>query len=429
MSSRARDVTAASACALLAAAVLTALGLWRGLSFWNPSDGIYAMSARLVLDGLGLYTDVAAAQPPPVYLAGAGLLALDDSATALRAGLEAWTLLTALLVFAAVLRLSGRRVLAVAAGVAAPLTPVMLHENALLTPETLGAPVLLGVALLVRHPRAAGAAGAVAVAIKLSFALPVLAVLLWAPARRRGLAVFALAGLALAALGTAIWGLDVWRGIVVAQGQSGWTAPAALPGLLAQEAWNALPLAAGALVALALRDSARDPVLLGAVAVAAAGALALGLSVVKQGSYVNTIQAAEPLLLVLGVCGAAWAFERAGRARLVAAAALVLLAAQSASLLLSPADPVLHTRPFAAEGPRRLLAEHEVRAFARAAEACPATAPYPGVPWIAFVAERRVPGDQPDAFILGAAEYDDLERRAVAERAAACPADAPVGDG
>src|ERR687889_1126395 len=92
------DVVALLACLGLTGVVLVALGLWHGEAFWSTSDGVYALTARELLDGLGLYGDIAAAQPPPVYLVGAALLGLDDSLTALRAGLEAGTLGTALLV-------------------------------------------------------------------------------------------------------------------------------------------------------------------------------------------------------------------------------------------------------------------------------------------------------------------------------------------
>lgn len=420
---------AAIACLVLAGGVLAALGLWRGESLWNTSDGIYALTAREVLHGLGLYGDVAAAQPPPVYLAGAALLGIDDSLTALRAGLELVGLATALLVWLAVLRLTRRPWLAVAAGVMTPLTPVMLHENALLTPETLGAPLLLGLALVAARPGGAAGAGilaALATGTKLSFALPALAILAVSPVRARALAWFAGAGAVLAAGATAVWGTGLWEAIVVAQGQSGATAIATLPGLLAQEAWSALALVAGAALALALRARAADTPLLRTLSAAALGGLALGLTVVKLGSYVNVVQVAEPPLLVLAACGLAWATERGARWIAAGAVAAVLLVAQSGSLLLRPADPRPYTRPLAASGPARLLSADEVAAAAAAARACPPGMPYPGIPHVAFVAGRRAPGDQPDVFILGTDANRRFAERARAELAGACPAGAPV---
>ena len=416
---------------LLSAALLAALGVVRGEAFWSTSDGIYALTARQLLGGLDLYSEVAAAQPPPVYLVGTALLGIDDSLTALRAGLELVTLATAGLVGLATWRLTGRAWLAAAAGVLAPLMPVMLHQNALLTPETIGAPLLLGAALAAARPRGGASAGvlaALAAGTKLSFALPALAILLAGHARGRSLAWFGATAAMLAAVATAVWGADVWRAVVLAQSQSGGTALRDLAGLLAQEAWNALPLVVLAGLGLASRRRAGDEALLRTVAAGAAGGLLLGLTVVKLGTYVNAVQVAEPPLLVLAACGIAWVLDRASAWRLVAAAAAALLVAQSASLLLSPADPRPHTRPFAESGPRRLLSAAQVEAFARAAQACPAGSPYPGIPFLAFVAGRRVPGDQPDVFILGSETNRRFAEHAERERPAACPPDAPVVD-
>ncbi|MDX6664895.1 MAG: hypothetical protein QOG68_1101 [Solirubrobacteraceae bacterium] len=418
-------------CLGLTAALLAALGLSRGIAFWSTSDGVYALTSREILDGLGLYRDVAAAQPPPVYLAGAALLGLDDSLTMLRAGLELAVLATSLLVYVAVVRLTGRRGLAVLAGVLAPLAPLTLHENALLTPETLAAPLLLGTALLAARPHreaAAGVLAALALSTKLSFALPALAILLAGPGRLRALAWCAGAVAVLAAAGAALYGGDLWRSVLVAQAQSGTTALTNLPGLLAQEAWNELPLVVLAAPAVLWRARARDPVLLRTVAAGAVGCLLLGLTVIKLGTYVNAVAPAEPALVVLGACGVAWVLDRSWRWRAVAVAGLALAAAQSGSLLLSPADPRPFTRPFAASGPRRALSAGQVEAYARAARACPADAPYPGVPFIAFVAHRRPLGDQPDLFIITVAENERFAERAARDLPQACPAGAPVVD-
>lgn len=67
------------ACLGLTAVLLAVLGLYRGEAFFNPSDDVYALTAREILHGLGLYSDIAAAQPPPVYLIGAVLLGSDAS--------------------------------------------------------------------------------------------------------------------------------------------------------------------------------------------------------------------------------------------------------------------------------------------------------------------------------------------------------------
>lgn len=413
------------ACLVLAGALLAVLGLVRGEAFWSTSDGVYAMASRQFLHGTGLYDGMATSQPPLLYLVGGGLLGLSDSLTMLRAGLELFGLATALLIWRAVLDLTGRPAVAVLAGVAAPLLPVTLHENALLTPETIGAPLLLATALLAaREDRvaAAGALGAVACTAKLSFALPVVAILLVSPARVRAVAWFAGTGAGLAALGTLLWGGALWNAIVIAQSQSGNTAASDLPGLLAQEGWTALGLVALAGLALWRRPW---PPLVRTTTAAAAGGLVLGLTVIKLGTYVNAVEVAEPPLLVL----AAWAATQArGRALALAGAAGALLAVQSGSLLIGPADPRPYTRPFAESGPRRLLSSEAVAAYVRAARACPPNAPYPGIPYLAFVAHRRPLGDQPDVFILRSEQNRRFAERAAADLPAACPAGAPSID-
>src|SRR3954447_10728421 len=90
---------------VLAAAVLLALAAWQGQSYWEYSDGVYALSARQLLDGRALYEDFAAAQPPPLYLLGAAALAISDAPGAIRALMTLCEAATSLLVLLAVHRL------------------------------------------------------------------------------------------------------------------------------------------------------------------------------------------------------------------------------------------------------------------------------------------------------------------------------------
>src|SRR2546423_14237033 len=133
-------------------AVLAALRIWQGDAYWSYSDGVYALTARLVMNGHDLYRDVAAAQPPPVFYAGALLLAVRDSLDALRIGLSAVDLATGALVLAATWRLTRRRAPPAAAGLLAPVTPLALPDHAHLTPETLAAPLVMAAALLGARP-------------------------------------------------------------------------------------------------------------------------------------------------------------------------------------------------------------------------------------------------------------------------------------
>ena len=69
---------------LLGALVLVALHAWRGIEYWNYSEGVYAYTSRLFLDGGDLYGHIVVAQPPWQFFFGAGALAIDDSLTFLR---------------------------------------------------------------------------------------------------------------------------------------------------------------------------------------------------------------------------------------------------------------------------------------------------------------------------------------------------------
>src|SRR4051795_9748476 len=64
--------TSLAAGTLLGALVLAALHLWRGIEYWNPSEGVYAYTSRLFLRGGDLYGHTVVAQPPWQFLFGAG---------------------------------------------------------------------------------------------------------------------------------------------------------------------------------------------------------------------------------------------------------------------------------------------------------------------------------------------------------------------
>ncbi len=398
---------------------LAALAAWQRNGYWSVSDGVYAETARELLHGVRLYAGVAAAQPPPVYLLGALVLWVHDGVGALRAVLAAVDLATAGLVGLCVWRMAGRRGLALAAGLAAPLVPISLHEHAALTPETLGAPLLMLAALWSARPERAvrgGLAGAVAVACKLAFVLPAGLIVVAAVARRRAVAGLVAGGALLALAGGLVFGGGLWRGAVRAQLEVGRASVSYAAGLIGQGVWNELGLLVAAAAALLLARQARDPALVRTVAAAAAGGVLLLGSVVKHGSYVNVLAVADPPLVALAACGGLWAWERVG-ARAVVLAAAALVAAQSISLLVSPDHAVLARRPLARSGLQRALAPGLVDRAVRAARRCPAGAAYSGGAYIAFLADRRMPGDQPDLFITANAPVDaGFARRAEADR-------------
>ena len=164
---------------VLALATLAALHAARGLDYWNYSEGVYALTARLLAQGRDVYGDVVAAQPPWQFLAGAGILSVDDSLPFLRGALGLVQVGTGLLAAAAVWRLTGNRPATAAAVPLALLTPWAVHEHGALTPELLVAPLLLGAVLLgtsARWTPLAGVLVAVAPFVKLPFLLAVPAV-------------------------------------------------------------------------------------------------------------------------------------------------------------------------------------------------------------------------------------------------------------
>ena len=228
-----------------------------------------------------------------------------------------------MLVWLCVWRLTGRRTVAAASALLSPLLPISLHEHAQLTPETIAAPLLLGGALqCARRGRAwvGGVLLALAVAAKLAFLLPALAVALSARQRREAALSLVLAGAICAAASVAAFGTDIWREAVMAQLQVGQAPLSDAGGFIAQGAWNELPLVVAAAVGgwLVWRggERPRDMGLWRTLVAATMAGLLLVFSVFKLGSYINVLVVAEPPLLVLAACGASWAARRS-RAALI----------------------------------------------------------------------------------------------------------------
>lgn len=419
---RGRDRLLAGAAALL---VLAVLQLVRGHSDWGPSEGVYVLSSRLLLHGDGLYGELVASQPPWVYLFGALPLAVHDALDSVRIACGLLQVLTGLIAAEAVMRLGRNRVAAVAAAPLVLLTPWATHQHGLLLPEQLGSPLVLGAALLASRPgtaRWAGVLAGVAVFTKVPFALPAALVVIASPARGQAARWAAGTLLSQAAAFTAVFGPHFWRDVVQAQYQAGRGLDRQL-GPWVQGAWNVLPLVALAAAAIWHRARAEDPPLLRTVAAAAVGMLATVATMLKPGTGLNVLVPSEPLLVTLGIPGALWAVRAAGTARArtltatVAGLALALLLAQSVSTLVDPADPRPFHRPFSATpGWKALRTRAEMRALVAQARACPPGSVYPGPALVAFLAHRRVPGNQPDGFIVSrAALHAAVQKRVLAD--------------
>ena len=418
--------------ALAAVAIVALEHVWRGESYWNFSEGVYLVTARAVLDGEDLYAGIAAAQPPPLFYLGAGLMAISESLLFVRGALGLSTVAVGALVAVIVGRITGRPAVGVAAGLAALLTPWTVREHATLTPDPLAAAPLLGAALLAARPgsRAAaigGALAALAAALKLAFLLPLAALVL--AARRRGpfLAGALLVGALLAAASFAAWGSAVWENLVTAQRETGFQL-GRVPGLVGQSLWNLGPLAALGALALLARDRACDKALFRSLVALVAGSLALGLTFLKGGTYLNTLAVVEPAAVALAAVGLTWFLEDRAllgeRRRLASVAvgvACAVVVVQSAVLFAAPESPLGFGNPFLSRDPGHELSEEQVRLAADRARECPPEAPYSGSPFIAFVAGSTVPGGEPDRFIVGEAEVHAGRRAGVVEDGPLCP--------
>lgn len=405
------------------------LALWQRNGYWDFSDGVYAQSAREFVHGLVPYRDFAAAQPPPVYLVGVALLGLHDGLPSLRAGMALLDFATAALVGIAVWRLCRRRWVALAAAAAAPLLPISLHEHAQLTPETLAAPLLMAGALFCARPRRAAVGGvllAVAAACKLAFAVPALAIVLAGAARRRAFVSACLAGTALAGASLAVFGTGVWRQAVQAQLQVGHASLHYAGGLIAQGAWSEAALVIGAAGALLIArerpDTVGEPALVRTLAAGAIAGLLLALTVLKRGSYINVLVVAEPPLLALAACGAAWWWQSRRLWRPVVVAAAAFLMVQSISLLTAPGNPWAAKRPGAQSGLAWSAGPGAVDRAVSAGHRCPPHVAYSGDPYLAFLSSRRMPGDQPDPFMLQNARVDSRFAERAARDRPRCPA-------
>lgn len=404
--SKPRRLAAAALSGAAVAVLLALLHRWRDLDYSNYSEGVYALTSRLLLDGEDLYGEVVVAQPPVMILVGGALLAIEDSITWLRLAVGMLQALTAGLAGLAVWRLTRN---AAAAALAAPLamvTPWAVKEHGLLTPELVGAPLLVAGALLAASPRRAPAAAlllSLAVFTKLPFAVPALLVAAVACDRHRCLAWLAGASAAQALLWTVVFGPSMWEDIVLAQQETGLRTVKVLAEVGSQGAWNLLGLLlpAGAAVVL-LRERARDRDLLRTSSALAVGLLLTLLTMIKNGTGLNVVAPVEASLVILAVPGVAWAFAATPRPRAVQAAialGLVLLVAQTVSLFAEPLDPRPFTRPDAFAAPETALKTPSVKAEVLRAGRCPEGVAYSGPPYLAFVAQRRMPGGQPDGFL------------------------------
>jgi hypothetical protein len=401
---------------LAGALVLVALHFHRGIEYWNYSEGVYAFTSRLLLDGGDLYGHTVVAQPPWQFLFGAGALAIHDSLTFLRLAVGIAQLGAGVLAGIAVWRLTESPWATAAAPALSLLTPWTVREHGALTPELLAGPVLLGAALLATRPRTAAAAGALAAVapfLKWPYALALIAIVVCSAAPKRAAAGAAGALVAQALLFTAIFGLGLWDGTVIAQMYSGRRGLDVLKGVWGQAFWSLIGLVALAALVWRKRDALRDAPLLKVLAALSLAMLATLITNTKDGTGLNVIVPIEAALLPLALSAVAVTSLRS-----VALGGLLFTLAQSASVLASPntASPFLYpTSERGAWG--RAGDEAEVEAQVAKAQACPPGLPYEGPPFLAFLARREMPDDQPDQFLPAHSSHlEDVAKRIVADQ-------------
>lgn len=389
-----------------AAIVLVALFFWQRGAYINYAEGVYLFSSRLVLEGATPYRDFIAAHPPLLFYAGAGILAIWDSIDGVRIVLALLTAITGGLVVAVVHRLTRSAPAAVLAGLISLLTPWSLREHTVLTPETFGEPLLMGAILLAARPRTAAWAGvvaAVAVGFKWPFLLFGLALTVVTPARGRFLVTLAAGFAAGVLLSFALFGAGpLYDQLVVAQQDVGWHPIRAVAAYTVQAGWNLLPLLVPAVLGvLGGRSGAADQALFRTLLAGTAAAVALIATYTKTGTYLNVIALAEPPLVALAAAGVVWSL-RGARPRLAIAAIAATTAfglAQVASFIAAPHDPGFFVRPFSAPA-HGWVGEEEVSERLALARGCPRRVAYSGQPYYAFLLGQRMPGDEPDQFLM-----------------------------
>ena len=429
MNSTPRDAHAGRTPALialaLAVAVMVVLRIVMGDALWTEGEGVYALTARALLHGGDLYHVVIVAQPPGTVLVGAASLAVDDSLHALRDGMAALQIVSGLLCGGIVWGLTRSRAAAVLTPALSLLTPWAVHENATLIPETLAMPFLLGATMLCTRRRGsgqAGAIGAVAVFVKYPMLAPAAALLFAARSRRRYLLVGLLTLAAQIVLYSVLFGgASIWRETVLDQLEASGRSVHELGGIAAQATWNSGLVVVLAVIGVLLRHRAVDEALMRAAT--AAGVLLTALTVAHAGTGLYVLATVELACLPLAVSAVVWALAGAHRRTsvVVLSVCAAVLLWQSLSLLASPKDPRAFVRPGARIAYSVNYTAAEVHALARTASGCPQALAYSGTPFIAFVAGRRMPGDQPDDYITVHAKRLLNVRQAIDADQPRCP--------
>ncbi len=390
---------------LLGAGALVAVHLLLRDTYWDPSEGVYALSAHLMLHGSALYSGMAGAQPPGVFVVGAGLLAIHDSLEWLRLAVGGLQLLGGLFAAVMVLRATGSRVAAMLTPAAVLLTPWAVHEHGALTPELVALPLMLGAGLAAgdgSRPVLTGVLCGLLPAVKYPFVIPALVLVALSGDARRSALWAAVTLLFVLAVTTILAGDSFWRDTVVAQTQTGSRSLGVLKGFWAQAGWNVVGLLTCAACAVRYRAAAVDGRMLRVSLALAAAMIVTFLTNFKEGTGLNITVPVEATLVPLAACGTVLALRVARRRwpGVLCIIGILFTLAQSVSLIASPHHSVPFLRAGSAPAWAIVQTRSEVAASVAAARHCPAGVPYSGAPLLAFLAGRPVPAGQPDQFII-----------------------------
>lgn len=391
-----------------------------GLSYWNFSEGVYALTSRLFLHGHLLYSDVVVAQPPALFLYGAGVLSLHDSLPFLRLVFSFMHLIAGLIGGRIAWRLTGKPSAMVFGLVLVMLAPWSIHEHGFILPETFAAPLILASVLLAARKNTAPYAGVILGVIaltKLPFIIFTLAIILTAAARKR-VALWAIGTIAVLLVGSlAIFGAQpMYEQIVVAQQQTGIKPMVTIIDRFSQGGWNLIGLVVCSIFAwFGYRSRClKDRPLAQTVAGAVFAGFVLPLGIIKNGTGLGTLVPTEAVLAITAATGVVVAHQFVrrstghrrillGSASVVASLAALFTVAQGISVLTSSAlEPHLFATPNGNAALTWRVGATEIREAVERLQSCPSGAPLQGkgAVHMAFITNRSVEADQPDKFLI-----------------------------